>query len=86
MPHCQDRHIEYALADWLREQRLARELSQRSVAYAIGISHVMLHLYEVGAASPSTLLRWQQYTRAATAGYARLEIAVVQRDETRITF
>jgi len=86
MPHCQNRHIEYALADWLQEQRQSRGLTLEAVGKVLGVSRVTLHHYEVGHASPSTLFRWQEYTRAATGGDARLEITVVQKDGTRITF
>ena len=86
MPHCQNRHIEYALSEWLREQRQSRGLTLEAVGRVLGVSRVMLHHYEVGHASPSTLFRWQEYTRAATKGYARLEITVVQRDGTRLNF
>ncbi len=83
MPICDDRHIEYGLAEWLRRKRRALDLDQKDVGSAIGVSHAAVHLWETGARSPMTLARWKAWSRAVNC---KLEITLVDTDGERHSF
>ena len=83
MPLDEDRHIEYALANWLRHKRRWFDLTQKDVGGVIGVSHVAVHLWETGARSPITLARWKAWARAVNC---KLEITLVDIDGERHSF
>ena len=70
----QDRFVEYAIGDWLRQKRRALDLEQKDIGVAVGVGNVAVHHWETGATWPGTLARLKAWARAVNC---RLEITVV---------
>lgn len=83
MPICEDRHIEYALADMLRRKRRWLDLEQKDIGAAIGVNAVTVHFWETGAHAPGTLARWKAWARTVNC---KLEITLADTDGERHSF
>ncbi len=83
MARTEDRWIEYAVSDWLRQKRRSLDLTQRDIAAAIGVSDVTVHLWETGARSPRNFAPWQARAKAV---FCRFEIILVDTDGERHSF
>lgn len=83
MGYSEDRHVEYALADWLRQKRRSLDLYQKDICAALGVNKVAVHLWETGAQSPGTLARWKEWARAVNC---KLEITLVDTNGERHSF
>lgn len=83
MPYDEDRHIEYALADWLRHKRRSLDFLQDNIGTALGVSTAAVHYWETGAYAPGSLARWKAWARAVNC---RLEITLVDTNGERHSF
>ncbi len=86
----QDRYIEYAIGDWLREKRQSLQISQRRIGADIGVSNVTVFGWEAGSAFPATLLglrKWAEACRNPVSGRrCKLEINLVDTNGERHSF
>ena len=83
MPWDEDRHVEYALAGWLRQKRRSLDMEQKDIAAAVNVSKVTVHLWETSGRCPGTYARWNAWAKAVNC---RIEITVVDTDGKRHTF
>ena len=83
MPWDEDRHIEYALGDWLREKRKSLGFEQKDIGAAVDVLNVTVHYWETGASWPGTLARLKAWARAVNC---RLEITLVDTNGERHSF
>lgn len=57
---------------WLRAKRLAREITQASVANHLGVRPAQVHRWECGAAiEPHTYVKWALFVGATQAEVAK---------------
>ena len=83
MPTDETRHIEYALADWLRRKRRSLDLDQKDIGAILNVSDAAVHFWETGGKSPATLTRWKAWARAVNC---KLEITLVNTNGERHSF
>ena len=83
MPLDEERYVEYAVADWLRQKRHSLGFRQKDIGEALDVSRVAVSLWETGAQAPGTLSRWKAWARAVNC---RLEITMVDTNGERHSF
>ena len=90
MGRSEDRYVEYAIADWLREKRQAFGLTQREIGIAASVHHVTIFTWEASRVFPSTIARLRDWVRAhrdpETGRCCKLEITLVDTNGERHSF